>query len=90
MRLLKCRNMPYNGLILVQAGGGKASVKFGNLMYIKALVCLLSELNRDTGHTILKTDAVLSILDDETIFGLPDKKKKMPRRQKSYKLKQPT
>lgn len=61
---------------LVQAGGGNTSVKFGDRMYIKASGYLLSELARDTGHTVVKTDAVVSILDDATILGISDKKEK--------------
>lgn len=61
---------------LVQAGGGNTSVKFGDKMYIKASGYLLSELTHDTGHTVVKTAEVLSILEDNTILGISDKKEK--------------
>lgn len=61
---------------LVQAGGGNTSVKFGNQMYIKASGYLLSELTQDTGHTIVKTDEVVSILGDDEVLAITDKKEK--------------
>lgn len=61
---------------LVQAGGGNTSVKFGDRMYIKASGYLLSELTHDVGHTIVKTDKVLAILDDATILAISNKKEK--------------
>lgn len=61
---------------LVQAGGGNTSIKFGDLMYIKASGYLLSELTHETGHTIVKTNEVVAILDDNTILEISDKKEK--------------
>lgn len=61
---------------LVQAGGGNTSVKFGDKMYIKASGYLLSELSRNTGHTIVQTPKVLQILEDEEVLSISDKKKK--------------
>ncbi len=61
---------------LVQAGGGNTSVKFDDQMYIKASGYLLSELTNETGHTIVKTAEVLSILEDDAILEISDKKEK--------------
>lgn len=61
---------------LVQAGGGNTSVKFGNQMYIKASGYLLSELNQNTGHTIVETAMVTAILDDDEVLAISDKKEK--------------
>ena len=61
---------------LVQAGGGNTSVKFGDQMYIKASGYLLSELTRDTGHTIVHTDEVVAILDDDEVLGIANKQEK--------------
>ncbi|WP_019670900.1 class II aldolase/adducin family protein [Eudoraea adriatica] len=61
---------------LVQAGGGNTSVKFGDYMYIKASGYLLSELTKDTGHTIVKTEEVVAILRDDAVLGISDKKEK--------------
>lgn len=61
---------------LVQAGGGNTSVKFGDRMYIKASGYLLSELTQNTGHTIVETDKVVAILNDDEVLEIADKKKK--------------
>ncbi len=61
---------------LVQAGGGNTSVKFGDKMYIKASGYLLSELTPNTGHTIVETEKVVQILEDEEVLSISDKKKK--------------
>lgn len=61
---------------LVQAGGGNTSVKFGDKMYIKASGYLLSELTPGTGHTIVETQKVLRILEDDEVLSISDKKEK--------------
>lgn len=71
---------------LVQAGGGNTSVKFGNKMYIKASGYLLSELTEDTGYTVVKTDEVVSILNNNEILTVSDKKKKEANASKKLQL----
>lgn len=61
---------------LVQAGGGNTSVKFDESMYIKASGYLLSELTHDIGHTVVNTEKVLAIFQDDSILGITDKKEK--------------
>ena len=61
---------------LVQAGGGNTSVKYGDMMYIKASGYLLSELTQNTGHTIVETAKVVSILYDDQVLAITDKKEK--------------
>ncbi len=62
---------------LVQAGGGNTSVKFDtNKMHIKASGYLLSEMNRQKGFTTVDINKVLSILEDEHIMSIKDKRDK--------------
>lgn len=61
---------------LVQAGGGNTSVKFGDKMYIKASGYLLSELTPSTGHTIVETQKVIRILEDDEVLSISNKKEK--------------
>ena len=75
-RLIKMSKYAGQRFDLVQAGGGNTSVKFGDHMYIKASGYLLSELSETTGHTIVKTNAVVAILDDASVLQVTDKKEK--------------
>ena len=61
---------------LVQAGGGNTSVKHNGTLYIKASGCLLSELSANYGYAILDQQKTISIIDNQHLISIKDKKER--------------
>ena len=62
---------------LVQAGGGNSSVKFDNgKMAIKASGFLLSEVEENSGYSLVDTKQIANIIENNQIFFSKDKKER--------------
>jgi len=70
--LIKISNATGKDSTLVQGGGGNTSVKTadGKYMYIKASGTALKDMNRRQGWRRLRLDAVLSVIQDQSLAKL--------------------